>query len=332
MTQAMQKNNENQPVIAQYLERFSDQIAAALPRHMTPDRMARIVMTEVRKTPKLLQCNPKSLFGAVIQASQLGLEPGSALGHAYLVPYGKEVQLIMGYRGMIDLARRSGQIVSIEARTVYAGDEFSYSFGLNPDLQHTPCPALERGEMTHVYAIAKLVGGGLQWDVMENAEVLKIRDESKGYIAAKKYKSSSPWDTHPVPMALKTVVRRLFKFLPVSIEMQSAIGLDEQVDAGVHQRNDAVIDGDFTTIDDVGSDDPPPATKTGKLKEKLAKDAAGETGEITLDFVLGLVKKAKNKDALDEAADLARALDDHAQGLVNDAVGNRLASLKKEVA
>ena len=179
MTQDVQKKQSNQPVIVQYLERFKDQIAAALPKHLTPDRMARIVLTEVRKVPKLLKCDPKSLFGAVIQASQLGLEPGSALGHAYLIPYGKNVNLIIGYRGMIDLARRSGQIKSIEARVVHEGDEFSYKFGLKPDLNHVPSGNKKNGAMTHVYAVAHLSDGGLQWDVMNRAEVEKIRAGSQ---------------------------------------------------------------------------------------------------------------------------------------------------------
>ncbi len=278
----MTKELQNQPVIAQYLERFKDQIVAALPKHMTADRMSRIVMTEVRKTPKLLQCDPKSLFGAVIQASQIGLEPGSAMGHCYLIPYGKNVNLIIGYRGMIDLARRSGQIISIEARVVYRDEKFSYSFGLNPDLQHTPSSLAvkDRGPVTHYYAIARLVGGGVQWDVMTIDEVNEIRDNTPGG------GKTGPWKTHPVPMGQKTVVRRLFKFLPVSIEMQSAVGLDEMADSGVDQQNSAVIAGEFTTIDDI--EETEPDSKTEAIKEKLRKkieesEVDPETGEIISD-------------------------------------------------
>lgn len=110
------------------------QLAAALPKHIAPDRMIRIVTTEIRKTPALANCDMQSFIGAVVQCSQLGLEPGSALGHAYLLPFGNgksksgqpNVQLIVGYRGMIDLARRSGQIVSISARTVRESDKFHF--------------------------------------------------------------------------------------------------------------------------------------------------------------------------------------------------------------
>ena len=255
-----------QPLILQYLERYKSQIALALPKHLNPDRMARIVTTEVRKTPALLECSPKSLFGAVIQASQLGLEPGSALGHCYLLPFrnrkqkARDVQLIIGYRGMIDLARRSGQVISIVARAVYEADTFTYAYGLEDTLEHAPFEGKDRGALTHVYAIAKLKGGGVQWEVMTRAEVDAIRAQSKAA-------DSGPWVTHYDEMAKKTVVRRLFKFLPVSVEIQTAVGLDEQADAGVDQRNDALIEGDFMVLDE--TQEPPANTGTKNLKSKL---------------------------------------------------------------
>lgn len=113
------------------------QMALALPRHMTADRLARIATTEIRKTPALAKASQESFLGAIMQCAQLGLEPGSALGHAYLLPFGNgkdkynrsNVQLIIGYRGMIDLARRSGQIVSLSARAVMSATSFTLSMG-----------------------------------------------------------------------------------------------------------------------------------------------------------------------------------------------------------
>ncbi|MEQ1053630.1 recombinase RecT, partial [Pseudomonas aeruginosa] len=153
--------------------KIKGQIALALPKHMTADRLARIALTEIRKVPALAKCNQESFLGAVMQCAQLGLEPGNALGHAYLLPFGNgkakdglsNVQLIIGYRGMIDLARRSGQIVSLTARTVHQNDQFSYRYGLDEDVQHVPGEG-ERGVMTHVYAVAKLKDGGVQFEVM----------------------------------------------------------------------------------------------------------------------------------------------------------------------
>ena len=145
------------------------QFALALPKHLNADRFTRVALTELRKVPKLMEADPASFMGAVMQCAQLGIEPGGALGHAYLLPFenrrsGKtEVQFILGYKGMIDLARRSGQIVSIEARAVYERDTFSVRFGLDPDLQHEPAwEEDDRGELRAVYAVAKLQGGGVQ--------------------------------------------------------------------------------------------------------------------------------------------------------------------------
>lgn len=232
------------------------QIQAALPKHMTPERMARIVTTEVRKNPGLVKCERNSFLGAVIQCAQLGLEPGNSLGHAYILPFDKrekvngnwqtvrtDAQLIIGYRGMIDLARRSGQIVSISARTVRQGDDFSYQFGLQEDLVHKPAEGAQPGPITHVYAVARLRDGGVQFEVMSLSQVEAVREQSKS-------KDNGPWKTHWEEMAKKTVIRRLFKYLPVSVEIQRAVTLDEAADAGLPQGNEYVFDGDFEIVDE----------------------------------------------------------------------------------
>lgn len=230
------------------------QIKAALPKHMTPERMARIALTLFRQTPKLQECDPMSFLGAVIQCAQLGLEPGGALGHVYILPFEKrkkigndwktvsvEAQVIVGYRGMIDLARRSGQVDSIEARGVFHGDTFDCAFGLDSNIIHIPDWA--NVSRTHpdalklVYAVAKLKGGGRQFDVMSRFEIDAIRGRSRNGGSA-----DSPWATDYVAMAQKTVVRRLFKFLPVSIEMQRAISLDERAEADLPQDLATVIE------------------------------------------------------------------------------------------
>lgn len=236
--------------------KIKKQMALALPKHMTADRLARIAMTEMRSNKALANSSPESFLGAIMQCAQLGLEPSNGLGHAYLIPFGKgkdeqrrnHVNLIIGYRGMIDLARRSGQILSITARAVHEHDEFSYEFGLHEDLTHKPYEDGDAGELTHVYAVAKLKDGGVQFEVMSRKQVEAVRAKS----AAGK---DGPWVTHFEEMAKKTVIRRLFKYLPVSIEMQKAVGLDEQAEGGIDQNNaamfldeDDVIDGDFNEI------------------------------------------------------------------------------------
>lgn len=229
--------------------KIKSQFEMALPKHMNADRMARIITTEIRKTPALAECNIQSFLGAAVQCSQLGLEPGGALGHAYLLPFGSgkakdgkpNVQLIIGYRGMIDLARRSGQIVSISARTVREGDDFHFEYGLDEVLKHTP-KSDDDATITHIYAVAKLKDGGLQFEVMTKSQIDKVKATSKAG-------ESGPWKTHYEEMAKKTVIRRLFKYLPVSIEMQKAVVLDEKADAGISQENDMVLDGDCYVVD-----------------------------------------------------------------------------------
>lgn len=229
--------------------KIKNQFAMALPKHMNADRMARIITTEIRKTPALANSNIQSFLGAVVQCSQLGLEPGGALGHAYLLPFGNgkatdgksNVQLIIGYRGMIDLARRSGQIISISARTVRDGDDFHYEYGLNEDLKHTP-KANESASITYVYAVARLKDGGVQFEVMTFNQIESVRKQSKAG-------DNGPWKTHWEEMAKKTVIRRLFKYLPVSIEIQQAVILDEKAEAGISQDNEMVLDADFSVVE-----------------------------------------------------------------------------------
>jgi recombination protein RecT len=230
--------NGNPPVKhEEWLVKYQNEIKRALPRHMTPDRMARIALTELRRVPKLMECNPRSFFGAVIQASQLGLEPGSGLGHAYLVPYKNECQLIIGYRGMIDLARRSGNLVSITARVVHAKDDFSYSYGLDETLKHVPSTDPDPGQLVYVYGVARLKDGGVQFEVMSKGEVDKIRARSKS-------SSSGPWVTDYDAMARKTVIRRLWKYLPTSVEMQKVESLENDADEGISQGNDFLLAGE----------------------------------------------------------------------------------------
>lgn len=246
------------------LEASKKEVEAALPKHVTPDRMLRIAMTEARKIPKLLECDPASFLGAMIQASQLGLEPGGVLGHCYLIPYGKEVQFMVGYRGMLDLAMRSDKVSHIAARAVHEGDEFEWEFGLNEDLTHKP--TTEPGEITHVYCVVHLKNGCKMFDVMSRAEVEKVRRSSKAG-------NNGPWVSHFEEMAKKTIIRRLFKYMPLSIEIQRAVGLDEQADTGESQNLGAFIETTGRTVS--------PASKSEQLSEKLKISAGSEeSGKI----------------------------------------------------
>lgn len=251
---------------------FQAQMAMAMPKSMTAERLTRIVMTECRKTPALLKCRQDTFFGAVLQCAQLGLEPGGALGHCYLLPYGNTCQLIIGYRGMIDLARRSGQIVSINAYCVHEADEFEYELGLHPDIKHRPSPLANRGPVTFVYAVAVLKGGGVQFEVMSRSEIEAVRQQSKA-------SKSGPWVTHWNEMAKKTVIRRLFKYLPVSIEAARAVEIDERADRGEAASQEDFIDAAFVDkgqeIEPVAPIDEPP--------EEPATEPAPETKQHAAD-------------------------------------------------
>ena len=219
--------------------RIRQQIATALPRHVTADRLARVALTEIRRNPYLARCDQSSVLGAIMLCAQLGLEPGGPLGHAYLVPFDNrktgrvEAQFILGYRGMIELARRSGQIQTIEARAVYEGDQFEVRFGLDSTLTHVPDfenPSRSLPEkLRFVYAVAKLRDGGVQFEVMSRREIEAVRAQSRAG-------TTGPWQTHYEAMALKTVIRRLFKFLPVSVELARAIEEDERAELGIPQE------------------------------------------------------------------------------------------------
>ncbi len=213
------QNNHN--TIRDMLDKLKPQMAMAMPSHMTPDRMVRIALTELRKSPKLCECDPLSFVASVMLCGQLGLEIG-VLGEAYLVPYKTQCTFILGYKGMISLARRSGEILSISAHCVYENDEFDYWYGLNEDIKHKPA-LTNRGCLIAVYAVAKLKGGGYQFDVLTKEDIDLIKSRSKA-------SNFGPWVTDYNEMARKTAIRRLFKYLPASVEMQKAVAFEEQLE------------------------------------------------------------------------------------------------------
>lgn len=244
-TAPVAKPKTKAPIIVQQVlsDQFKKQLALAVPKHLNADRMARIAATEVRKNKALLNTEPTSFLGSVMQAAQLGLEPGSALGQAYLVPYGNKCQLIIGYKGMIDLARRSGQVLSLNAYAVREGDDFNFQLGLKPDIHHVPSLEADRIKkpIKYVYAVATLKGGGYQFEVMSRAEVEAVRAKAK---------SKNIWNTYFEEMAKKTVIRRLFKYLPVSIEALEITNADAKREAGEKVDPDDVINIEAVSVED----------------------------------------------------------------------------------
>lgn len=240
-----------------FFEANKDTLKSLLPRHMTPERMLKIAMGALRTTPKLMGCTVQSLFGAVVHCSQLGLEPNTPQGHIYLIPFENkrkgvtEVQIVVGFKGLVDLARRSGQIVSISARARHRNDEWKMLLGTEDTIHHVPADG-ERGEVVGYYAVAKLQGGGVQFEYMNRADVEKVRDASQGYKTAVRFgKTDSPWQAHFDEMAKKTVVRRLCKMLPMSIEMANLMAADERGEMGASQGMEKVLEGEWSPAEEV---------------------------------------------------------------------------------
>lgn len=199
--------------LADLLAKQEREIAKALPSGIDPARYARVVLTEVSKNPDLLKCTPQSFLGAVMTAAQLGLEFGPQLGHAYLIPYRSEATLVIGYKGWVKLLYQSGLVTEIDAAMVHEKDDFSWSKGLRPTLEHKPARG-DRGPVTDYYVIVRTAMGGNLFAVMSKQEVV---EHQKRYNLRGK-----GWSDNFNEMALKTVLLRIYRWLPVSTE-QAAI-------------------------------------------------------------------------------------------------------------
>ena len=194
------------------------QFAAAMPKHCSPDRMARVALTALTRTPKLASCTPESFFECMISLSQWGLEPDGRRAH--LIPYGNKCTLIIDYKGLVELCWRSGQVAMIHADVVCENDVFSTDQG--EIVTHKIDLKKDRGPMYAVYAKVKLINGASKCEVMSKKEVDAIRSRSKSG-------GSGPWGTDYNEMAKKTVFRRLTKWLPLSAEVMDATYGDDDV-------------------------------------------------------------------------------------------------------
>ena len=216
------------PKMADYVKTMEGEIKKALPSVITPERFTRITLSALSTNPQLQQTTPQSFLGAMMTAAQLGLEPNTPLGQAYLLPYRNkgtlECQFQIGYRGIIDLAYRSGEISVIQAHTVYENDEFHYEFGLEPKLDHKPA-LKDRGEPVAFYAMFKTKDGGYGFEVMSVQDVkLHAKKYSKSFDSA-----YSPWSTNFEEMAKKTVLKRVLKYAPLKSDFARQVSADESI-------------------------------------------------------------------------------------------------------
>ena len=212
------------------LEKSKGQIARALPKHLTADRMIRVAITAVQRTPALLECSPLSIVGCVMQAAELGLEMSGPLGQAYMVPYRnkqtgqREAQFQPGYKGLVKLAYNSGLVSLFTAHVVYSGDEFAVRYGSDPDVSHTPT-LTNRGQPVAAYAVLRMKDGSCDVKVMT---VDEINGHRRKY--SKQRGEDSAWETEWDEMACKTVLRKLSKRAPLSAEVVYAVQSEEEAE------------------------------------------------------------------------------------------------------
>jgi len=257
----------------QYLKQMEGEIKKALPAVMTPERFTRIVLSALSTTPKLAECTPQSFLGAVMTAAQLGVEPNTPLGQAYLIPFyngktrSQECQFQLGYKGWIDLAYRSGEVSIIQAQIAYENDEFIYSFGLNPVLKHVPARS-NRGEPAYAYAMFQTKEGGYGFEVMSVEDVhAHARKYSKTY-------GNGPWQTSFEEMAKKTLLKRVLKYAPLKSDFVRGAAADGTVKTEISEDM-YTVKSTYVEVDSVDAEDAQTTsvstiTEDGEITEGVA--------------------------------------------------------------
>lgn len=280
--------NQNQHPAVEVLKKAMSGMAKALPAHLSEERVTNICLGQLRTNKYLADAareNPVSFVNAVVQASQLGLEPG-LLGQAYLVPYRNrkagttEIQMIPGYKGLLSLARRSGEVTSIESHIVYDQDTFDLTLGVDTKVSHKPYLDGDRGKPRLVYCVAHFKDGGHHFEWMTIGEVNKIRARSKA-------SDSGPWVTDYEQMVRKTIIRRACNYLPMSIELTNALAVSDAVEQG---KRTEIHAGTVTVFDDDSEDAPGEVidADTGEFIPAGQQEAAPDA-----DFVAAMERGAK---------------------------------------
>lgn len=247
-----------------YIKAMEPAIQKALPSVITPERFTRMVLSALSSTPKLAECSPQSFLAAMMTAAQLGVEPNTALGQAYLLPYRNhgqmECQFQLGYKGLIDLAYRSGEVSVIQAHTVYENDVFEYELGMDPKLRHVPAKA-DRGEAVAYYAMFKTKDGGYGFEVMSVDDVQRHAQRySKSYGSG-----SSPWRSNFDEMAKKTVLKRALKYAPLKSDFVRGVAQDETIKAELSDEMYAVPDETVFEVEGEEIDSTSVDTETGEV-------------------------------------------------------------------
>lgn len=260
-----------QPTMQNYIKSMQGEIAKALPSVMTPERFTRITLSALSTNPQLCETTPSSFLGAMMTAAQLGMEPNTPLGQAYLIPFKNketlECQFQLGYKGLIDLAYRSGDVSVIQAHVVYENDSFEYELGLDPKLKHVPAKK-DKGDPIFFYAMFKTKDGGYGFEVMS---VEDIRAHAKKY--SQSFNSSySPWTKNFEEMAKKTVLKKVLKYAPLKSDFVRGITVDETVKTEIDEDMYAVPSVEIEyEIDEDGVVEEDKSGLTDEEKQQIAE-------------------------------------------------------------
>jgi recombination protein RecT len=302
------------------IKQSQSELARALPKHMSAERIGRIALTCIRTNPDLLKCTPESFLGALFTSAQIGIEP--IAGRGYLIPFNnsrkvgkewksfKEVQFVLGYKGVIDLFYRHSKAINIEWGIVRERDEFDYEMGTESFLRHRPAKS-ERGEVVGYWALAQLTGGGKPFLYMDKQEAIDHGlKHSKTVNKDGEFFEKSPWVTDTDSMCLKTVLVQLAKLLPLSVDLQRAIGTDET--SRVYRKGLAAIGEDMLDVPDTTewtdaepvpdkqpetSDDEPDSKPEPEQEngDRVAKAMEHIAGVKTIDGIIKVVNKIKSE-------------------------------------
>lgn len=270
------KKSDNQATLTHLVSRMESGIAKALPSMIGKDRFIRAAHSAISGSEKLAACSQTSFIGALMNSAQLGLEPNTPLGQAYLIPYGNQCQFQIGYKGMLELARRAG--VTVQVHEIKQNDKFEYQYGLNPDLKHTPVLG-DRGDTIGYYCIWKAKDGAFGMEVASKSDIEKFAK-----VKSQSYKSG-PWQTDFDAMAKKTVIKQALKYAPLSVELEAAINADgsvknvniediEKDDFDINLVKDSTVDQDTGEVIDaevVEKQEEKPKAKT-KAEQKPAEE------------------------------------------------------------
>lgn len=253
------------------IQSMKPQIEKALPTVLTGERFTRMVLTAISTTPQLAECTPQSFMGAMMQAAQLGVEPNTPLGQAYLIPYRNhgqlECQFQIGYKGLLALFYRSGG-KDLQAHEVHENDTFEYELGLEPKLRHVPA-LTDRGPVILYYAVYHTKDGGSGFAVMSMDDI-KAHMHQFSKAAGKGF---SPWSTNFDEMAKKTVIKKVLKYAPMATDFVRAVAADESIKHYTEKTADILDTPNETEYETIDAD-------YGKEQPEEEKHVDPETGEI----------------------------------------------------